>query len=207
VASPATTPYRRQLAPSRLTPVQWGLTAAAAVAAAGDLCTRRNPLRGPALPLALAAGYVAERNAAEARPRLTYARGLVKQSSGVVATPEGGLWSVRLRAANSRDVRLEALTWFAVAGERRLECDDAVELQDLIASVTGGRDEREFLVVRYTAGSTIASGEPETLIELPLAFGRMFSSLGVRITYPALYGERHELTVETIPPKGLPPDP
>jgi hypothetical protein len=196
---------RRTLTRSRLRPAAAVLTAVAAGQASTDVRRGRDPLRGAALPLALAAGWCVVRDAATRRPYLTYTRGLHGQSASTVTVPPGGLWCVDVTNAGDAGARLVAVSYFATSSHGTVEADDALALRPLFDALELV-DERDYLLMRITPAFGFAASATQRLIELPLHVARAFSRLGVTLTYAGPYGERTALTVHVHPPQGLPAD-
>jgi hypothetical protein len=200
---------KRMIARSRLRPITAALAAAASVEGLRDAGRRRDPLRGPTLPLALAAGACAALDAAVPRPLFTYTRGLVPTSKGTVRAPETGLWRVDITNAGDAGANVVDVSYHATPRpgspieSPATEGCDALDLRPMFDEL-GVVDERDYLLVRFTSGFGLAAGATVRLLEFPLNVAAAFRRIGVTLTYAGPFGERTVCPVEAIPDHGLP---
>jgi hypothetical protein len=72
---------------------------------------------------------------------------------------------------------------------------------------TGLRDELDFRVRDWQPGASLRPQRLRRLWEIPLPAARRIKTLTAHLHYRSPIGERHELTLDLIPPRGLPPEP
>lgn len=200
---PPAPPTRHVLSTSWLRSVTAALAVLATGKAAADLRARRDPLRGPALPLGLAAGWCVVKQATTPRPRLTYRRELRDGADLGLALAPVPMWTVTLANSGGAAALVSAVSWFGRRTDgREVAADDALGLAPLFVSC--GVEDRDYLLFRLTAGWSLAPGASETLCALPREIAVQFASLGVTLTVDEGLGAKASYRVEAIPPHGLP---